>query len=289
LDNPFVDAGFWQQHTAALAGAVALLALLVGSFLNVVILRLPRMMDREWRRDTAELLATPPLHPGDEPLSLSSPPSHCPSCGHRIRPWENIPVLSYIALRGRCSGCARRISPRYPLIEAFTAVLSAAVALRFGVGLLLPAALLFTWALIALSVIDLDHQLLPDDITLPLLWGGLLLNTGGLIVPLGQAVWGAALGYLILWSVYKLHRLATGKEGMGQGDFKLLAALGAWLGWQALPMIIIISSACGAIVGLALIVFRSRDKNLPIPFGPYLAAAGWIVLVAGIPSTLQWP
>lgn len=281
MDNPFLDPGFWHDYPAALLGAVAVFALIVGSFLNVVILRLPAMMDRAWRRDCRAMLEEPPLQAGvpGERLSLAFPPSSCPHCGHRIRPWENLPVLSYLALRGRCSACKARISPRYPAIELLTCLLSVAVAWRFGPGWTTLAALAFTWALLALAVIDLEHQLLPDDITLPLLWAGILLNTQGLFVPLQDAVFGAAAGYLCLWSVYWVFRLLSGKDGMGFGDFKLLAALGAWLGWQSLPMIIVLSSACGATVGIALILLRGRDRNLPIPFGPWLAMAGWTCLL----------
>lgn len=260
---------------------VVVMALLVGSFLNVVIVRLPRMMEHAWRRDAQLLLQSASGNASDGALGLAFPPSHCPRCGHRIRAWENIPLLSYVLLRGRCAGCGERISVRYPLVELLTAVLSAVVALRFGASGTGALALVFTWALIALAVIDFDHQLLPDDITLPLLWLGLLVNSFGTLVPLHDAVWGAALGYLLLWGVYWAFKLLTGKEGMGFGDFKLLAALGAWLGWQALPVVIILSSLVGAVVGIVLIVVLGRDRNVPIPFGPYLAAAGWITLLWG--------
>jgi len=282
LDNA-LSPEFWQSHLALFFGSVVVLALVIGSFLNVVILRLPVMMEQAWRRDCQQALESdvPFSGPAGESLSLVHPPSTCPKCGHRIRPWENVPVLSYLVLRGKCASCREPISPRYPVVEAVTALLSVAVALAFGVSWLTAAALLFTWALIALTVIDIDHQLLPDSITLPLLWAGLILNSTGLIVPLPEAVWGAALGYLSLWSVYWVFKLLTGKEGMGYGDFKLLAALGAWLGWKALPLIIILSSFVGAVIGLALILILGRDKNVPIPFGPYLAIAGWIALLWG--------
>jgi leader peptidase (prepilin peptidase) / N-methyltransferase len=279
-----LSAAFWQLHPGFFVGAVIGLALIVGSFLNVVILRLPAMMEHAWRREARELLESDTVfasNTGGSTVSLSHPPSTCPQCGHLIRPWENVPVLSYVLLRGRCSQCRKRISPRYPVIEAVTALLSAAVALHFGASWLTAALLLFTWALIALTVIDMDHQLLPDNITLPLLWLGLLINSQGLIVPLEQAVFGAMFGYLSLWCVYWGFKLLTGKDGMGYGDFKLLAALGAWLGWQALPVIIILSSLVGAIVGGALILLLGRDKNVPIPFGPYLAAAGWLAALFG--------
>jgi leader peptidase (prepilin peptidase)/N-methyltransferase len=283
LDNPFIVQELWQEYPRAFLGAVALLALIVGSFLNVVILRLPVMMDRAWRSECRTMLAEPPLQSGhgDEPVSLAYPPSTCPGCGHRIRPWENLPVLSWLVLGGRCSACGIRISIRYPAVELLSCALSVAIAWRFGAQWSTVAALVFTWALIALSLIDIDHQLLPDDITLPLLWAGLLLNSQGVFVPLQDAIWGAAGGYLCLWSVYWAFRLATGKEGMGFGDFKLLAALGAWLGWQALPVVVVVSSACGAFIGLGLILLRGRDRNVPIPFGPYLAMAGWLTLMWG--------
>lgn len=264
----------------ALAG---LFGLVVGSFLNVVILRLPVMMERQWRRQCAEYVDTP-MDENEERFDLISPPSRCPGCGHRIRPWENIPVLGWLMLRGRCSSCSRPISPRYPIIEIATAVLSMVVAWRFGMNWSCLAALFLTWALIALSVIDYDHQLLPDSITLPLLWAGLLLGQFGLFAGPSDSVIGAAAGYLSLWSVYWLFRLFTGKEGMGYGDFKLLAMLGAWTGWQLLLPIILISSVIGAIVGIALILFQGRERGKPIPFGPYLAAAGWVTLLWG--STL---
>lgn len=290
MGSPGLAELLFLEYPTVLLGAVAVLALVVGSFLNVVILRLPAMMDRDWRNECRAMLEEPPLYTGgpDDALSLAYPPSTCPHCGHRIRPWENVPVLSYIALRARCASCRTRISPRYPAIELLTCVLSVVVAWRFGIQWALPAALLCTWALIALAVIDTDHQLLPDSITLPLLWAGVLINSQGVFVTLADAVWGAAGGYLCLWTVYWVFRLLTGREGMGFGDFKLLAALGAWLGWQALPGIIILSSACGAVVGISLVLLRGRDRNAPIPYGPYLAAAGWIMLLWGdtLPSAL---
>lgn len=271
---------YLEQTPAAFVAAIFVLGLLVGSFLNVVILRLPRMLEREWRaqcrelQEKAEVSETPA-----ERFDLLWPPSHCPSCGHRIRAWENIPLVSYLLLRGRCSGCGVRISPRYPLIELVTAVLSAYVAWHFGFGLAALAALVLTWALLALSVIDIDHQILPDVITLPLLWLGLLLSLVGVFTHPQASIVGAAAGYLSLWAVYHGFRLLTGKEGMGYGDFKLLAMLGAWLGWQALPVIILLSSLVGAVVGIAMILILGRDRNIPIPFGPYLAAAGWLAML----------
>ena len=258
-----------------------LLGLAVGSFLNVVIHRLPRMMTEAWRRDCAEVSGGEPELEQGPPLSLSSPGSRCPHCGHAIRPLENIPLLSYLVLRGRCSACGARIGLRYPLIEAFTALLSVAVIWRFGPGWEAAAALVLTWGLVALAGIDLDTQLLPDSITQPLLWLGLLLSLGGLFTDPKSAILGAAAGYLSLWTVFHLFRLATGKEGMGYGDFKLLALFGAWLGWQYLPQILLGSAVVGAAVGLALILTGRQGRDIPIPFGPYLAAAGWIALMWG--------
>jgi len=259
---------------------VFLIGLSVGSFLNVVIYRLPKMMEQQWTRDCRELLGEPA--PADSPrFDLSQPPSHCPNCNHRIRPWENIPLVSWLALRGRCSNCRNPISPRYPAVEAVTGLLSLAVAWHFGFTWTTAGALCLTWALIALSMIDFDTQLLPDNITLPFLWLGLLLSLSPYFADPRSALIGAAAGYLSLWSVYQLFKRLTGKEGMGYGDFKLLAMLGAWLGWQSLPQIILLSAMVGAIVGVSLILLRGRDRNIPIPFGPYLAAAGWISLMWG--------
>ncbi len=270
-----------QQSTPFFLTTVFLLGLLVGSFLNVVIHRLPKMMDREWSAQAHEYLGkTPPADDG-EAISLARPASRCPGCGHRIRAWENIPVLSYLLLRGRCSSCKAPISIRYPLIELLSGVLSLTVAWHFGFSVQTGAALLLTWALIALSMIDVDRQLLPDAITLPLLWLGLLLSLFPVFADMRQALVGAMAGYLSLWLVYHLFRLLTGKEGMGYGDFKLLAALGAWMGWEALPMIVLLSSAVGAVLGVAMIVIQGRDRAQPIPFGPYLAIAGWIALLWG--------
>jgi leader peptidase (prepilin peptidase)/N-methyltransferase len=253
--------------------------LLVGSFLNVVIHRLPKMMEREWQAQCAELNGQTP-----EPslrYNLMVPRSACPHCGHAIGAAENIPVLSYLFLRGKCKGCGAAISPRYPVVEAISGILSAFAAWHFGFGLPGLAAIVFVWALIALTFIDFDTQLLPDDITLPLLWLGLLLNLNGAFTSLPNAVIGAVAGYLVLWSVYWAFKLATGKEGMGFGDFKLLAAIGAWLGWTMLPLVIMLSSVVGALVGIALIVFAKHGRNIPIPFGPYLAGGGLIALFWG--------
>jgi len=255
------------------------LGLLVGSFLNVVVHRLPKMMDNDWRNQCAELHGQET--PDSETLSLSSPRSRCPECGHPITALENIPVISWLALRGKCSACRTPISPRYPIVEALTSVLSALAAVHFGFGWPAAGALLLIWGLVALTFIDYDTQLLPDSITLPLLWLGLLFNLFGTYTDLQSAVIGAMAGYLSLWSVYWGFKLITGKEGMGYGDFKLLAALGAWLGWQILPLTILLSSLVGALLGIALIVLAKRGRNVPIPFGPYLATAGLIAFFWG--------
>ena len=257
-----------------------LFGLMVGSFLNVVIHRLPIMMERDWQRQAADLRGEPAAEE-IEPYTLVRPRSRCPSCGHAISALENIPLLSWLALRGKCSACRTPISLRYPAIEALTAALTAAAGAHFGFAPAGGAAILLTWALIALTFIDLDHQLLPDSITLPLLWLGLLFNLRGTFCDLPSAVIGAVAGYLSLWLVYWGFKLTTGKEGMGYGDFKLLAALGAWFGWQILPLLILLSSLVGAIVGISLIVFARRGRQVPIPFGPYLAGAGLIALFWG--------
>ncbi|MES3024408.1 MAG: A24 family peptidase [Pseudomonadota bacterium] len=253
--------------------------LLIGSFLNVVIYRMPIMMQRESNCYCAEEAGKPSPHP--EKFNLMVPRSGCPHCGHQIKSYENVPVFGYLALRGKCSACKAPISPRYPVIEAFTGLLSAALIWHFGSGWAGLATLLFGYLLIAMTFIDLDTQMLPDDLTLPLLWAGLLVNLNGTFVPLNEAVIGATAGYLALWSVYWLFKLATGKEGMGYGDFKLLAALGAWMGYNMLLPIILLSSVVGAAVGICLIVFRKHKREVPIPFGPYLAGAGLIALFYG--------
>jgi leader peptidase (prepilin peptidase)/N-methyltransferase len=266
-----------------LTGACLLLGLMVGSFLNVVIHRLPQMMQRDWQDQCAELRGEAPL--SQEKLSLATPRSRCPKCGHMISAWENIPILSWVALRGRCRHCQAPISLRYPLVEAASGLLSAYAAWHFGFAPATAGALLFLWCMIALTCIDFDTQLLPDDITLPLLWAGLLFNLIGGFSDLQSAVIGAIAGYLSLWSVYWGFKLVTGKEGMGYGDFKLLAAIGAWLGWQMLPLTILLSSLVGAVVGISLIIFARRGRDIPIPFGPYLATAGAIALFWGKPLT----
>jgi len=289
---------------ALLFTAVVVLGLIMGSFLNVVIARLPRIMDAEWRRDCSELAAetiaaAPPstqaeaMRPAAESpapaappaLTLSRPSSRCPHCGHQIAPWENIPILSFLLLRGRCSACHAPISWRYPLVEALTALLSVAVVWHFGPTAQAAAALLLTWGLVALAFIDADTQLLPDDITLPLLWLGLLLSLGPVFVDSHTAILGAVAGYGSLWVVFHAFRLLTGKEGMGQGDFKLLALFGAWMGWQALPQIILLSALPGAVFGVALILTGRTGRETPLPFGPFLAISGWINLLWGADIT----
>ena len=272
-------AGHILATPSTLIPCIGLLGLLVGSFLNVVIHRLPKMMENEWRNQCAELHGDAPVE--DEPFSLIRPRSRCPSCGHPISALENIPILSWLWLRGKCSDCQAPISPRYPIVEAVTGLCSAAAAAYFGYGWMLLGALLLIWSLIALTFIDADTQLLPDSITLPLLWIGLCFNLFGVFADLSSAVLGAMVGYLSLWSVYWAFKLFTGKEGMGYGDFKLLAALGAWLGWQMLPLIILLSSLVGAAVGIVLIILARQGRHVPIPFGPYLAAAGLIALIWG--------
>jgi leader peptidase (prepilin peptidase) / N-methyltransferase len=262
-----------------------ILGLLVGSFLNVVIHRLPRMMENDWRQQ-AECLNNPDgeLPATDQPVyNLVVPRSACPKCGHKITALENIPIVSYLFLRGRCRNCETKISPRYPLVEAITGILSGLIAWHFGFGIAALSAIVLLWGLIALTFIDADTQLLPDSITLPLLWLGLLVNINGTFTDLHSAVIGAVLGYLALWSVYWIFKVVTKKEGMGYGDFKLLAAIGAWLGWQVLPLVILLSSVVGAIVGIILIVLARLGRNIPLPFGPYLAMAGLIALLWGKP------
>lgn len=274
---------FLATHWVALLAVVIVLGLLVGSFLNVLILRLPIMMFRAFKQECAE--AEFPKHPAlddlSRPYNLIKPDSHCPRCQAPVRAWQNIPVLSWLLLRGRCAHCSEPIAWRYPLVELTTALLSAALIWVFPWGWQLAAMLVFTWWLVAMSVIDIDHQILPDSLTLSLLWLGLIANSFGLFTDLNNAIWGAVFGYLALWSIFWLFKLTTGKEGMGYGDFKLLAALGAWLGASYLPLIILLSSVVGAVVGLMGILILGRDKNLPIPFGPYLAAAGWIAALYG--------
>ena len=268
-------------------GTAIILGLTVGSFLNVVIHRLPIMLERDWKAQCLEFLGDKIVVKQAETTANGSkynlvvPRSACPSCGKRISALQNIPVLSYLFLGGKCSACKTRISIRYPLVEALTGLLTGFLAWRFGVTLAAGFAIIYLWALVALAFIDADTTLLPDDITLPLLWLGLMINIGGVFTDIGSATVGAAGGYVILWSVYWGFKLLTGKEGMGYGDFKLLAAIGAWLGWQLLPLVILLSAAVGTVVGIAGIVIKGRDKGAKLPFGPYLAAAGLIALVWG--------
>ncbi|MEX0606063.1 MAG: A24 family peptidase [Marinobacter sp.] len=272
-----------------LYSVVAIFSLCIGSFLNVVILRLPKMMHQDWRCQCEEFLELPDAQrKPEEKVTLSTPNSICPSCGHEIKPWENIPVVSYLFLRGKCSSCKSPISARYPVIEACTALFSVFTIYLMGPTLAGLCSLLLVWALVALTMIDFDTQLLPDSITLPLLWLGLILNAVGVLTDFESAFWGAVAGYLSLWSVYWLFKLVTGKEGMGHGDFKLLGALGAWLGWQLLPAVILLSSVVGAVVGVSLIVFKRQGREVPIPFGPYLAAAGLLCLWFGAEIQAAW-
>lgn len=272
---------YFNLPPGSLAAALVagLFGLLIGSFLNVVIYRVPKMYQREWENEVAEEAGQPLPH--TDRFNLMVPRSSCPHCGHQITALENIPVISYLVLRGKCSSCKAPISPRYPVIEAVTGLLSAVVVWHFGTGLLGIGALVFLYMLVAMTWIDYDTYMLPDNMTLPLMWLGLLINLNGTLVPLHDAVIGAAAGYMALWSIYWLFKLVTGKEGMGYGDFKLLAALGAWMGWTMLPTIILLSSVVGAVVGLSLIAFAGRDRDKHIPFGPYLAGAGLIALLYG--------
>lgn len=289
-------AAIYTDNLVLFAGSVFLLGLVIGSFLNVVIYRLPIMLERDWRAQAAELVApvadTIPAPPSaqavPERFTLSTPRSTCPNCKAPITAWQNIPLVSWLFLRGRCASCKTQISVRYPLVELSTALLSAWVAWHFGFGAAAACGLLVTWTLIALTGIDVDHQLLPDSITLPLMWAGLLAAVvvgpiSGSPIPVSahDAIIGAVSGYLSLWLVFHAFRLITGKEGMGYGDFKLFAALGAWLGWKLLPLVILLSAATGAVLGILMIVLRGRDRSAPIPFGPYLAAAGWIAMLYG--------
>lgn len=259
--------------------AAAVIGLCVGSFLNVVIHRLPKMMERGWADQCAELAGREPE--ATPRYNLMVPRSACPACGHAITAIENVPVVSWLALRGRCRACKAPISPRYPVVELVAGALAVAAVWQFGAGWKGLAACAFLWTLLALAFIDADTQLLPDDLTLPLLWGGLVANLFGLFVPLASAVIGAMAGYLVLWAVYWLFKLVRGKEGMGYGDFKLLAALGAWLGWPMLPQIVLVSSVLGAAGGILMIVLKGRDKAVPLPYGPWLAGAGAVALFFG--------
>jgi leader peptidase (prepilin peptidase)/N-methyltransferase len=271
---------FLASSPLAFVLSALVLGLLVGSFLNVLVYRLPIMMERDWKAQSREMLKLPAAEDG-QTFNLILPHSRCPHCAHRIRPWENVPVLSYLFLLGKCSSCKAPISKRYPIVELACGLLSGYVAWHFGFGWAAGTMLVLSWGLLAMSLIDADHQLLPDDLVMPLLWMGLLVNSFGVFATLEDAVWGAVAGYLTLWSVFWLFKLITGKEGMGYGDFKLLAMLGAWGGWQILPMTILLSSLVGAILGLIMLRLRNAETSTPIPFGPYLAIAGWIALLWG--------
>lgn len=272
---------YMASHVLAFVVVAGLLGLVVGSFLNVVIHRLPKMMERDWMHQAREMLEPDTAQLEQPVYNLVLPHSHCPHCQSEIKPWQNLPLISYTLLRGRCGNCRERISPRYPLVELLTAVLSAVVAWQYGFGWPAAGMLLLTWALISLSLIDADTQLLPDSIVLPMLWLGLIANSFGLFTDMHSALWGAVFGYLSLWSVYWLFKLITGKEGMGYGDFKLLAMLGAWGGWQVLPLTILLSSLVGAILGIIILKTRGDASSTPLPFGPYLAIAGWIAIIWG--------
>lgn len=302
--NVFFEPLLLLLQTSLLALTLCLLALglLVGSFLNVVIYRLPVMMQKAWEQEAADILgqgtaaqtqmqtqAQPQTQTqkDDSTFNLMTPPSHCPGCLAPVKPWQNMPLISYALLRGKCSNCKAPISLRYPLVELATGLATAAIGWSFGWSTLTVVFIGFMWLSIALTMIDFDTQLLPDSLVFPLIWFGLLVNIFGVIVPLQDAVIGAMAGYLSLWSVYWAFKLITGKEGMGYGDFKLLAALGAWFGWLALPLIILLSALVGAVVGITLMLILGRDKNIPIPFGPYLCGAGWVYLFWG-PQLMQW-
>ncbi|MCK9534256.1 MAG: A24 family peptidase [Pseudomonas sp.] len=278
---------FWHSYTLAFTLTVAILGLLMGSFLNVVVYRLPKMMMRDWRNQAREVLEMPEAS-SDGAFNLILPNSRCPHCNHEIKPWENIPLLSWLLLRGKCSACKQPISVRYPLVELACALLSALIAWHYGVSWETLAMLVLTWGLLAMSLIDADHQLLPDTLVLPLLWLGLILNSFGLFASLSDALWGAVMGYMSLWLVFWLFKLITGKDGMGYGDFKLLAMLGAWGGWQILPLTILLSSLVGAVLGMIMLRVQRNSLSQPIPFGPYLALAGWIALIWGDEITSRY-
>ncbi len=271
---------FWVANAAIFIICVLVLGLLVGSFLNVVVYRLPKMLMRDWCKQAREVLEMPAQEEG-ETFNLILPNSSCPHCGHEIKAWENIPVISWLFLRGKCSGCKEAISVRYPLVELACGVLSGVIAWQYGVSWEALAMLVLTWGLLAMSLIDADHQILPDTLVLPLLWLGLILNNLGMFTSLPDALWGAVLGYMSLWSIFWLFKLVTGKEGMGYGDFKLLALIGAWGGWQVLPLTILLSSVVGAVLGIIILRLQRQGYGNPLPFGPYLALAGWIALIWG--------
>ncbi|WP_444907513.1 prepilin peptidase [Microbulbifer sp. SSSA008] len=275
----------FSNYPALLLSSAFILGLIVGSFLNVVILRLPVMMEREYKRDFYSYFDTKPSAEErkelEKPFNLVLPHSHCPKCHVEIKAWQNIPVISYLFLRGKCGSCGTSISKRYPMVELITGILTAIVVWQLGFTWQALAGCFFTWALVALTGIDFDKQLLPDSITLPLLWAGLIINIWGVFASLQDAVIGAIAGYLSLWLVFHIFKIVTGKEGMGAGDFKILAAIGAWFGWQVLPMVILLSAVVGAIAGISWSIAVRRDRSLPIAFGPYLAGAGWIAMLWG--------
>ena len=278
---------FWANNLAVFAVCVGFVGLLIGSFLNVVIYRLPKMLMRDWRMQAREVLDLPEQADA-EPFNLILPNSSCPHCGHEIKPWENIPLVSWLLLRGKCSGCKKAISIRYPLVELACGLFSAVIDWQFGVSWDALAMLVLTWGLLSMSLIDADHQILPDVLVLPLLWLGLILNSFGFFTSLSDALWGAVIGYMSLWSIFWLFKLITGKEGMGYGDFKLLALIGAWGGWQVLPLTILLSSVLGAVIGIIILRLQRNGYNKPIPFGPYLAAAGWLALIWGEQITSRY-
>ena len=278
---------FWVNNLAVFAVCVGFVGLLIGSFLNVVIYRLPKMLMRDWRMQAREVLDLPEQADA-EPFNLILPNSSCPHCGHEIKPSENIPLVSWLLLRGKCSGCKEAISIRYPLVELACGLFSAVIAWQFGVSWEALAMLVLTWGLLSMSLIDADHQILPDVLVLPLLWLGLILNSFGFFTSLSDALWGAVIGYMSLWSIFWLFKLITGKEGMGYGDFKLLALIGAWGGWQVLPLTILLSSVLGAMIGIIILRLQRNGYNKPIPFGPYLAAAGWLALIWGEQITSRY-
>ena len=270
-----------QTQPVIFAIAMALLGLIVGSFLNVVIYRLPKMMEWDWHEQCCDLLEIKNEKREEQRVSLLFPGSSCPVCHHKITALENIPVISYLYLKGRCKSCKTKISPQYPIIEILTGLTSAYVAWHFGFTLQALFAVLLTWALICLSIIDLEHSLLPDDITLTFLWLGLACNIFGIFTDIYSSLIGAMLGYSVLWIIFMSFKIVTGKEGMGYGDFKLLSLLGAWFGWQYLPLVILLSSIAASLIGIAMIIFRGREKSAAFPFGPYLAIAGWVTLIWG--------
>jgi len=279
---------YLASHALAFILLAGLLGLIIGSFLNVVIHRLPKMMEAQWLQQSREMLNPDASQPEQATYNLILPHSHCPHCKAEIKAWQNLPVISYLLLKGRCGQCRAPISSRYPLVELLTAALSMVVAWQYGFGWPATGMLLLTWGLISLSMIDADTQLLPDVLVLPLLWLGLIANSFGVYTSLNDALWGAVAGYLSLWSVYWLFKLVTGKEGMGYGDFKLLAMLGAWGGWQILPLTILLSSLVGAVLGIIILKTRGQDNATPLPFGPYLAIAGWIALIWGETITSRY-